>query len=67
MLEGIERISARRKTEAEQMIEFECPWCAEGQPIEPVQAHVIDEFSCDTCGTVVRVVDEPAERLPLAA
>lgn len=49
------------------MIEFECPWCTEVQPMEPERTLASDEFSCDACGTVVRVIDEPALSLPLAA
>ena len=49
------------------MIEMECPWCGEGQAVDPLSVTADVEFACERCGTVVRYVDEAQEALPLAA
>lgn len=48
------------------MIEMECPWCSESRSLDRMLART-DDFDCDLCGTIVQLVDEPAESLSLAA
>jgi hypothetical protein len=54
-------------TETRPMIEIACPWCTDGQDVALPLAQTSEDFTCESCGTVVHFVDEAAEALPLAA
>jgi len=50
------------------MVTITCPWC---EADEPLTFAVLEQpealFTCTDCGTTVAFVDEPEERLELAA
>jgi len=50
------------------MIDINCPWCEEEQPLDLATVQGPEAaFTCSECGTHVRFVDEPSPAYELAA